>query len=364
MDDLRFDRLAAALATGPSRRRLLAALLGSVFAGRVGQRKIKAKKKKKKKSCSAGNPIRCGRFCCRPDESCRKGKCVDHCEDGIQNFGETDVDCGGTCVGRLPSRPFGRCVLRKRCAVAGDCDSQFCEEIEPGAGQVCVECNIDLHCDANNFGRVRCIDHFCHECAVDGDCSLCCPGRPFCVAPPGVCPNRPGVTCACRECREGHDAEDCPEPGSICNDEGNCEGLACDSNADCQSGCCDNGLCADLSNDIANCGACGRSCPGAFPECVRCCQWFLRSIPKGDGPRKSMSMPPVTIRGGREPGRLNDGAGVPTAHASVQGGARSRWIRYAGSQDLTHRARSLATSPSRRRLLGTLLAAALAGIVN
>ena len=221
MDAPHFDRLAAALANGPSRRRLLAALLGSVLAGNAGLRKIKAKRKnkKKKKNCSLGRPS-CGGKCCVLDETCQRGKCKHHCEDGVKNLGETDVDCGGVCDGVLGFSPFGRCDNRKRCDDGGeDCRSAFCEELEPGAGKVCVDCNIDSHCDIL-AGRRRCLDHFCFECAADFDCPG--QGNPpeerFCITIPVAagqnnepCPNN--QPCVCRECRNDGD---CPAARPHC----------------------------------------------------------------------------------------------------------------------------------------------------
>lgn len=270
MDGLHFDRLTVALATGPSRRRLLAALLGSVLAGRVGRRKIKAKKKKKKqKKCSLGRPS-CGGKCCVLDETCQKGKCKHHCEDGVKNLGETDVDCGGVCDGVLGFSPFGRCDNRKRCVDDRDCHSVFCEELESGAGKVCVDCNIDSDCALFAAGRPRCLDHFCFECFLNSDCpgQFNPPEERFCISLPVAagqnnepCPNN--QPCVCRECRNDGDCpverphcqddgrcfeclEDthCPQ-GSLCSDEGNCEVFVCHSDDDCAGLRCCEGECFD-----------------------------------------------------------------------------------------------------------------------
>ncbi len=53
-------------------------------------------------------------FICGPDHLC-----VPHCGDGVQNGGESDVDCGGDeCA--------ARCVSGETCSVPGDCASGIC----------------------------------------------------------------------------------------------------------------------------------------------------------------------------------------------------------------------------------------------
>ena len=53
-------------------------------------------------------------FICGPDHLC-----VPHCADGVQNGGESDVDCGGDeCA--------ARCATGQTCSVSGDCASGIC----------------------------------------------------------------------------------------------------------------------------------------------------------------------------------------------------------------------------------------------
>lgn len=261
MDGSRFDLLARFVAGSMSRRKTLGGLAGGILvaldlaqdetSGLAKKKKgKKGKKKDKKKECGLSNPIRCGQNCCRSDETCRNGRCLHHCKDGIRNFGEADVDCGRLCV--EVNSPNGLCGLRKRCEVDGDCQSLFCREPQPGAGRQCVECLIDTHC-----GDGRCLDNFCFGCAIDADCPR--PNDPpefeFCLAIDNFCPNN--QPCVCRECRQDNhcpaarphcqigtgtnqdgfcfeclEDTDCPE-GQLCDEDGRCENLlACEGDQD------------------------------------------------------------------------------------------------------------------------------------
>jgi len=53
-------------------------------------------------------------FICGPDHLC-----VLHCSDGVQNGGESDVDCGGDDCD-------ARCATGQTCSVSGDCASGIC----------------------------------------------------------------------------------------------------------------------------------------------------------------------------------------------------------------------------------------------
>lgn len=215
MDAARFDRLVAAVAGKRSRRRLVgsigAMLLGLLAGPDLAAGKKKKKRHKKRQACPQARPVRCGAGCCGPTESCRNRRCVDHCDDGERNFGETDVDCGGPCA------PARRCGLGQFCAVDGDCVSGVCallEDIDP-TRKVCGQCRLDSEC-AGNVAGPRCIENRCRACAADFDCSAAA-GTPFCVALP-TCPN--GEPCACAQCRT--DA-DCQEISGTCNPEtGSC----------------------------------------------------------------------------------------------------------------------------------------------
>jgi hypothetical protein len=307
MDGPRFDALTRTLTVPRSRRSTLGGLAGGILValglvldemGALAKKK-KRKKAKKKKQCSAGKPIRCGRDCCRPDETCKNGTCLDHCDDGVLNFGETDVDCGGSC------RAVRKCRLGKACAEATDCFNNVCN------GSVCTECLIDSDCDGlGNPLRFRCFDEFCFECAFDFDCprpgqgakqTVCinkrcvecasgadCPAaRPFCMTDLNEeCVDNAVRPCACRQCR---DDVDCAS-GQVCNDEnGSC--VECVSDPDCAgrpgTPVCIDGSCkqcrsrTDCESDFCHPTdhVCSESCdpdaPSPCPEgfsCLDCCE--------------------------------------------------------------------------------------------
>jgi hypothetical protein len=259
MDADRFDALTLTLTASRSRRVTLGGLVAGVLVALGRTRDVPtvlAKKKRgkgkkgkaKKKSCSAGNPIRCGRFCCRPDERCRGGQCVSHCEDGEPNFGETDTDCGGTC------RSVRTCRLGKSCAQDADCFNNVC------TGNLCAECRIDSDCDGlGNPLRFRCFDNFCFECATNFDCP-----RPGQGAKQTVCINK-----RCVECASG---ADCPIERPFCMTDINeecvdnavrpCACRACRDEVDCAAGqVCDesNGNCVECVQD-ADCATAGQVC--------------------------------------------------------------------------------------------------------
>lgn len=276
MDDSRFDALTRSLSTPGSRRRalggLLAGALGMALDETTGlaKKKKKGKKKGKKKDekkpncfdlircgdeCCARSESCCGNHCCLPfqtccgnaccngEETCRNGTtCVNHCNDGVQNFRETDTDCGGSC------RNVRKCDVTQGCAEDADCESGVCVD-RPGLGFICVPCRTDLDCERQNPETRGCFDNVCFECASNTDCSegeVCnatthscaecvsdtqCGNaeRPFCVAPlDGECPS--DQPCVCRRCRT---SDDCPDE-EICDETGNC--IECLSDTDCAAG--------------------------------------------------------------------------------------------------------------------------------
>ena len=141
-----------------------------------------------------------GRSVCGPacnalvGQFCYQGSCVS-CTDGIQNGGETDVDCGGGC---------GPCIISKRCSSIDDCDSGFC------AGGVC--CN-------------ETCDGVCIRCDVPGSLGICS------FVPEGQTQDNPQYMC---------------EGSSACDGKGACKKLAAESCAagiECMSGKCVTSLC-------------------------------------------------------------------------------------------------------------------------
>lgn len=260
MDASRFDRFAATLAGGPSRRRLLAAVLGAVATAAgadpgVAKKKGKKNRGKRKNDCPKSRPVRCGETCCGLLEGCKDGGCVDHCADGVKNLGEADVDCGGSC------RDVRRCGLAQSCDEDADCANEVCDRFpDLGPGTFCLPCRIDSDCERLGGTARRCFDNFCRECAIDADCPR--PGQPAarsrCIEPlTNACP--PGSPCVCGECRT---SADCPN-GTVCDEDGLCFG-GCRGFGDCGTGrtCCfrddpQRGECIDaFACDQAGCRFC------------------------------------------------------------------------------------------------------------
>ncbi len=58
---------------------------------------------------------------CPSPQVCRAGACeADACFNQTRDVGETDVDCGGSCV--------AKCPLGKTCSNPQDCETNFCDE--------------------------------------------------------------------------------------------------------------------------------------------------------------------------------------------------------------------------------------------
>ena len=151
---------------------------------------------------------------CAAGTACVDGVCEaggDACANGVQDGGETDVDCGG------PDCP--PCADGKRCFVNGDCQSNGCDRrLDPDREGVCrvvqgacgegqqfcldriVGCNGNFNCQCFRTlsGTSICVSSGrCHACTVDGDCddltgpgSRCmlaegcsCQEETFCAAP-------------------------------------------------------------------------------------------------------------------------------------------------------------------------------------
>jgi hypothetical protein len=223
MDDRRFDSLVKTLTTGDPRRAILHTLgVGALaaVAARIGLADdTEAKKRKKKKKCN-GNTTKCGKkACCRTDQTCIGGKCVDDVDDP-ECLSDDDCDAGfvcenGACV--IDVNPFCQgnedCASGEECfagvcvIVAGTCDATddhcsvnealcnpaagkdcFClqrfgggaactEEFVPGA--VCGGCNSDAACEGLEAASV-CVKATAFGCPCDPDLGICarlCPNQ-------------------------------------------------------------------------------------------------------------------------------------------------------------------------------------------
>lgn len=189
----------------------------------------------------------CASGFCSPE-----GICVaDHCGDGVQNFDEAGVDCGGpTCE--------ARCGLGEGCRAPSDCDvgivcsvygtcTTTCGDGLPTPGET------DLDCGGTCRNESLC--EINQGCAVAEDCAT------------GIC-NARNFTCVATTCRNG--IIDGDETGTDCGGS-ECSrcglGKACDSGDDCTTGFCGAlGTCvSDACNDGVQNGDetdvdCGGSC--------------------------------------------------------------------------------------------------------
>ena len=230
--------------------------------------------------------VDCGQYCdnrcadntaCTENEDCENKVCDPMkklclpatCHDSMQNGGESDIDCGGSCAGCDPGKNCeagtdcrdGNCVTGACCAVPCDgvcrtCSTGACVFVPDGENpnSVCPGptngCDGAGHCTTCTDGHlspdetdIDCGGPICPPCKYDPqknkqckapiDCDTCnCPDAGFC-APPN-CAN--GVKDSCET------NIDCGGPwcGPTCG-----YGEACTIKADCLSGVCVAGKCGE-----------------------------------------------------------------------------------------------------------------------
>jgi hypothetical protein len=212
-------------------------------------------------SCSDGvqnggeTGVDCGGSCppcgngqgCQAGAGCQSGVCVAgvcqaaSCADGVQNGGETAVDCGGSCP---------PCGVGLFCAVGAGCQSGVCTA---GLCQA-PACNDGL----KNGGEtdVDCGGGSCPAC-VDGQA---CGAGPDCVNK--ICV---GGICQSATCTDGvqNGAETDVDCGGTCLP---CSVAAhCHTSADCQSGVCVGGTCQapNCTDGVQNGSETGVDCGGS-----------------------------------------------------------------------------------------------------
>ena len=238
---------------------------------------------------------------------CREGECVaPTCEDGVQNGGETDVDCGGP--------ECAVCEEGEACEANEDCASGACEEgtcraascddgVKNGAetgedcgGPECAACEAggsceeDRDCASENCEDGECRASACDDGVKNGEetdvdcggpsCDGCSAGAVCSTSndcESGVCDD--GGSCRAPTCSDG--VENGEETGVDC---GGSECMACDAGEgcrsadDCESGLCEDGTCVAASctdgeqngeETAVDCG--GPSCNGCASgeTCVR-----------------------------------------------------------------------------------------------
>jgi hypothetical protein len=187
MDDRRFDSLVKTLTNDGSRRGILQVLGAGTLAAVFGQlgtaQDAEAKKKgKKKKKCKNGT-TKCGKkACCRADQDCVNGKCVDN--GGPECVNDGDCDAGEACVnGICIPVNNGQCLNDSDCAANEVCDNGECR---------CV------------FPQKPCGDACCasEEACVDGQCVVgqgtCQAGEDICAGDDVTCNGNASCTCGIR----------------------------------------------------------------------------------------------------------------------------------------------------------------------
>jgi hypothetical protein len=255
------------------------------------------------KTCSPGNQCKANADCAGKNAICNpNGICAElGCWDGVQNFQETDTDCGGK-----QCKPCGvgmTCSKNKDCQSAvctdGLCDGDPCKDGwlspgEPGVdcgpacgktcplGSVCTqnsECTSGV-CDGTVCVASTCVDKKLSVATGESDidcgsaCSVSCMVGQKCKnnvdCKTDVCNQKTGL-CVASTCLDGKltfgEADlDC---GGSC--AGKClKGKSCTANGDCVSGACAAGVCASpdctdgkkspIEADV-DCGtACGNTC--------------------------------------------------------------------------------------------------------
>lgn len=212
-------------------------------------------------TCEVGAPCQVGADCI--EGVCQGGLCAPpSCSDGVENGSETDVDCGGSCPDRCG--PLEGCNGNSDCAGA-QCSGTICvpncqDGVENGAetdvdcgGPICGDCALGDDCHlAVDCASGFCADGKCCESACDGECVSC--AEQDTGAADGTCAPIP----------QGEDpGGDCAQqPASTCGTTGACDGTGmCAKHAQgticgpVATGSCTNGAAttADLCDGSGTC---------------------------------------------------------------------------------------------------------------
>jgi len=177
------------------------------------------------------------------------------CTDGIQNGGETGVDCGGpTC---------GKCVIGTRCRVDADC--------QPGSTCVMLVCRVNQSTCADGIQNgdetgVDCGGAICNKCVIGTRCRVDADCQPGSSCAMGTCRMNPPT---CTDGIQNGDETNIDCGGATCPVCGS--GKHCRNDADCPLGeSCDGILCrpnpptcADgiQNGDETNIDCGGATCP-------------------------------------------------------------------------------------------------------
>jgi len=151
------------------------------------------------------------------------------CVDGLQNQDETDVDCGGqTC---------GACGLADSCLADADCASNVCDVNGTWVCLAVGTANCDDGVHNQDESDVDCGGAICVTCADGADClaNADCGSDNCDIGYSDTCLPAGAPTCADGLLNQDESDVDCG--GATCN---TCaDGLQCDDNIDCASNLCD-----------------------------------------------------------------------------------------------------------------------------
>jgi hypothetical protein len=241
------------------------------------------------KKCSAGQG-------CSNHKDCSSAlKCLDQggqkscgasCDDGVADFGESDVDCGLVCAAKCQTGK--KCALQGDCAVGNTCthvlgDGDYCMktcsngELDPGEAEVdcggaCPakcgygkKCSLDKDCDTASCGQwkdgklvgsptctIPCENGRWDPKEPDLDCGAIC-GKKWCQKGKKCFTSAdcttdyctPTKICGSPSCLDGwHNGKESDiDCGAACGNNKCKKGQKCGSDADCLLGKCDGGIC-------------------------------------------------------------------------------------------------------------------------
>ena len=254
----------------------------------------------------------CGTACMNT-ASCCNAQCVEPASD-VTNCGSCGHVCAPTNV-RAPACMAGSCGYDVCTAGFGDCDGDTTNGCETGTGNDLKNCgscrnacmvpaNATAACTAGtcaigvcNVGFADCNKQVNDGCEVNtnidlkncGACGMACPALPngqascvagkcglaSCIANFANCDNMPANGC---EVNTTNDVKNCGSCGRMCAAAANqsvaCVASVCKTTCNAGFGDCDgnpvNGCEVDLTRDPANCSACNSKCtlPNAVAGCA------------------------------------------------------------------------------------------------
>lgn len=235
------------------------------------------------KTCAAGTgcaldaDCNAGLFCNTTTHLCTAPSCTDTFKNGT----ETDVDCGGSCVGSDGKT----CALGLSCAIDADCASGSCDAITKVCVTPCTPSGTDCP-----TGGGACCSGFCDttqtpdkcaepckdngsSCTTGTDCCTgLCQGTPLACTKPATCtdnglacPTAPGVCCS-GYCNGTTCANPCTGNGNGCAFNSDCCTNYCDPTKLCANApiCKDDGASCTLDN---NC--CSNYCKPDTHQCAQ-----------------------------------------------------------------------------------------------